>query len=62
MAPPHFCLSWIHLQYASLGLPKKPSVYCSGLPATVSAITLLHSSPQVSSFSVATVLILISAL
>ena len=48
MAPPHFSLSWIHVQYAPLGFPRKPSVYCSGLPATVSAITLLQPSRQLS--------------
>ena len=45
MAPPHLSLSWIHLQYAPLGFPRKPSVYCSGLPATVSAMIPLQPRP-----------------
>ena len=42
MPPPQRWLSWIHAQYSALGLPRKPSVYVSGLPATASAMIFLQ--------------------
>lgn len=42
MAPPHFLESRIHLQYSSLLLPRKPSLYVNGSAATASAMIRLH--------------------